>query len=115
MYKWNAKEYANFSAEQQKWAEELLSKLALKGNERVLDIGCGDGKITAGIAQLLPEGSVLGIDNSKEMIRFAKENFPLEQFTNLTFELEDARTLSYPLLWSPGSENVKHFLFIGYT
>jgi len=95
MYKWNAKEYSNFSAEQQKWAEELLSKLALKGNERVLDIGCGDGKITAGIAQLLPEGSVLGIDNSKEMIRFAKENFPLEQFTNLTFEVEDTRTLSY--------------------
>ncbi|KAF5426918.1 Trans-aconitate methyltransferase [Candidatus Methanomarinus sp.] len=65
MYKWNAKEYANFSAEQQKWAEELLSKLALKGNERVLDIGCGDGKITAGIAQLLPEGSVLAVLSSK--------------------------------------------------
>jgi trans-aconitate methyltransferase len=65
MYNWNAKEYANFSAEQQKWAEELLSKLALKGNERVLDIGCGDGKITAGIAQLLPEGSVLTALSSK--------------------------------------------------
>lgn len=95
MYKWNAKEYHKSSAEQQKWAKELLAKLSLKGSERVLDIGCGDGKVTAEIANLLPYGSVVGIDNSEEMINFAKENFPKERFPNLTFELLDARKLNF--------------------
>ncbi|HIP38054.1 MAG TPA: SAM-dependent methyltransferase, partial [Desulfocapsa sulfexigens] len=49
--KWNAKDYANNSSAQESWANELLEKLALKGNEHLLDIGCGDGKITHSIAK----------------------------------------------------------------
>jgi trans-aconitate 2-methyltransferase len=62
--------------EHKKWAEEALSRIRIKGNERVLDIGCGDGKITAHIASLLPQGSVVGIDNSIEMISFSQSKFP---------------------------------------
>lgn len=93
MYKWDAEDYHKSSAEQQKWAKELLSKLSLKGDESILDIGCGDGKITAEIANLLPHGLVVGIDNSEEMINFAKEKFPKEKYPNLTFILLDARNL----------------------
>lgn len=95
MYHWDAKDYHKSSAEQQKWARELISKFALKGNERVLDIGCGDGKVTAEIAKQLPNGSVLGIDNSEEMIKFARKNFPLKRFSNLVFEVRDAKNLSF--------------------
>ena len=66
-------------------------KLALKGNERVFDIGCGDGKVTAEIAKQLPNGSVLGIDKSEEMIRFAQENFPSKKYNNLSFEVQNIR------------------------
>ena len=54
-------------------------KLALKGNERVFDIGCGDGKVTAEIAKQLPNGSVLGIDKSEEMNSFRTGELPLQK------------------------------------
>ncbi len=95
MYKWDAKDYHKSSIEQQKWAQELILKLALKGSERVLDIGCGDGKVTADIAKKLPDGSILGIDNSEEMISFARDNFSPKTYPNLDFQLMDARNLNF--------------------
>lgn len=95
MYKWDAEDYHRSSAEQKKWASDLILKLAFKGNERILDVGCGDGKATAEVARLLPNGSVLGIDNSEEMIHFAKKKFPQKRFPNLAFEVMDARNLSF--------------------
>ncbi len=62
---WDADDYARNSGAQQKWAEELIAKLALKGSESILDIGSGDGKISARLARLLRDGSILGIDASK--------------------------------------------------
>ena len=76
MYEWDAKEYHEHSSEQQKWAEELIGKIKLNGNERVLDIGCGDGKVTSEIAKCLIEGSILGIDSSEEMIFLHKTISP---------------------------------------
>jgi trans-aconitate 2-methyltransferase len=95
MYKWDAEEYHKSSSEQQKWAQELILKLELKGSERVLDIGCGEGKVTAELAKLLSSGSVLGIDNSEEQIRFARKNFPSKKFPNIAFRMMDASNLSF--------------------
>ena len=92
---WDAEEYSSSSGAQQKWARELLPKLRLSGSEHVLDIGCGDGKVTAEIAEHLPDGSILGIDSSAEMIAFARENFPPACFPNVGFEQCDARTLAF--------------------
>ena len=52
-YQWNAQDYEKHSLAQQKWARELLGKLSLLGTEDVLDIGCGDGKVTAEISSLV--------------------------------------------------------------
>lgn len=41
MYKWNAEDDRKNSANQQRWAREVIAKLELKGNEKILDIGCG--------------------------------------------------------------------------
>jgi trans-aconitate 2-methyltransferase len=73
---WNARDYAAHSAAQLQWACELIDRLRLRGDEAVLDIGCGDGRATALIAERLPEGSVLGVDNSASMISLATEQFP---------------------------------------
>lgn len=95
MPKWNAEEYHKSSSQQQKWAIELIAKLELKGNERVLDVGCGDGKITALISSHVPHGSVLGVDNSESMVEFAQKNFPQATFPNLSFKRCDAAALPY--------------------
>lgn len=95
MRKWNPVVYAKSSSAQKKWAEELISKIHTRGDERILDIGSGDGKITAQIAALLPRGSVVGIDNSQDMISFAQEKFPSSSWPNLSFQLGDASDLRY--------------------
>jgi len=83
------------SQAQQKWARELISKLSLDGTENVLDIGCGDGKVTAELAHLLPKGAVIGVDNSSSMLALATEQYPASQYPNLSFILMDAAHLSF--------------------
>ena len=89
--KWNAADYAANSVIQQSWARELIAQLKLRGDEHILDVGCGDGKVTAELARAVPRGAVVGVDTSAEMIRFASKQFPPTQISNLTFEIADAR------------------------
>ena len=94
-YRWNAGDYARHSESQQQWGKELIAKLRLAGDEHLLDIGCGDGKVTAEIAARLPRGKVVGIDSSAEMITLAGTRYAENQFTNLRFVKMDARKLSF--------------------
>jgi trans-aconitate 2-methyltransferase len=94
-YTWNAKDYGVNSQNQFQWATELLDKLHLSGDEAVLDIGCGEGKITAAIAASVPKGRVVGVDSSEQMINLAKQAYPAQQHPNLWFELMDAQRLSF--------------------
>jgi trans-aconitate methyltransferase len=90
---WNAADYAANSTVQQTWARELIARLKLRGDEHILDVGCGDGKVTAEIARALPRGSVTGADASPQMIEFAKKTFPADAFPNLRFRVLDARKI----------------------
>src|SRR5262249_8664506 len=72
---WQATDYARESGLQKQQADKQLRSLVLRGDERILDVGCGDGKITADIATRVPRGSVLGVDPSREMITFATKRF----------------------------------------
>ncbi|MGA2853147.1 MAG: methyltransferase domain-containing protein [Verrucomicrobiota bacterium] len=92
---WNAADYAAHSVPQQTWARELIARLKLRGDERILDVGCGDGKVTAEIARAVPRGSVTGIDASQQMIGFAKKTFPPSEISNLKFEIMDARKIKF--------------------
>jgi len=94
MTEWNAHEYNRRSALQKWLADKSLTGLDLRGWERVLDVGCGDGKITAEIAERVPNGSVVGIDPSTAMIEFAREHFVTDH-ANLDFVVADATRLSY--------------------
>ena len=93
MTEWDAPVYHRVSALQRWLAEKSLASLTLDGGERVLDLGCGDGTITAEIAQRLPRGSVLGLDASHTMVAFASERFPGATHPNLAFEFGDAAKL----------------------
>jgi trans-aconitate methyltransferase len=94
-YGWDAKDYASNSQNQYNWAKELIPKLHLTGSESVLDVGCGDGKITVEIARALPKGRVVGVDSSPNMIKLAKASFPQERYPNLCFMQMDAQHLSF--------------------
>lgn len=95
MCAWNAQDYASHSSAQQKWAQELITKLQLQGHEHILDLGCGDGKVTAKLAQQVPSGMVIGIDQSEAMITLAQKRFPPDQCVNLRFQQMDARQLDF--------------------
>jgi trans-aconitate 2-methyltransferase len=94
-YRWNAEEYARSSQAQQGWAMELIEALRLQGDESVLDIGCGDGKVTAEISRRVPRGSVTGIDSSPDMVERAKASWPSVSNPRLSFALADARSIPY--------------------
>ena len=84
-----------------------IASLKLRGDEHVLDVGCGDGKVTAEIARALPKGAVTGVDASASMIRFARARFAPPRFPNLDFQVMDARRIRLP-------ENFRHrFLKLG--
>lgn len=90
---WQAADYAPHSGLQAAMAVEVLARLVLRGDERLLDLGCGDGKLSVQVAQRLPRGSVLGVDASADMIDWAQRHFGA--VPNLRFEVADARALPY--------------------
>lgn len=92
---WSAQDYASNSGVQQTWARELIAQLKLQGNERILDVGCGDGKITAELARAVPHGSAVGMDASPQMIEFANKTFPARKNPNLEFHVMDARHIAF--------------------
>ena len=94
-YKWDAREYEKHSQGQQKWARELIEKISLKGTENVLDLGCGDGKVTAEISTIVIKGSIIGVDNSAEMIKLAKDRHSKVTYPNLSFQEMDVTNLNF--------------------
>lgn len=76
-------------------AAEVLAALPLRGGEQLLDVGCGDGKLSARIAARLPQGAVLGVDASADMVAFARRQFDAVAWPNLRFEVVDARHLDF--------------------
>jgi trans-aconitate 2-methyltransferase len=90
---WDPEDYARHSGAQLAWAEELIGKLLLRGAERVLDIGSGDGKVTALLAGKVPRGWVVGIDSSADMVATARLRFPPNLHGNIRFLLMDAASM----------------------
>jgi len=72
-FEFDGEKYKKASKHQKEWGNSLIGELTLKGHETILDLGCGDGRLTEQLAQLVPNGSVLGIDGSSGMIETAKQ------------------------------------------
>jgi trans-aconitate 2-methyltransferase len=70
--RWDGAEYDRVNGLQRWVADRSLAELDLRGDERLLDVGCGDGRITAEVAARVPAGSVLGIDPSPGMLEVAR-------------------------------------------
>jgi trans-aconitate 2-methyltransferase len=65
---WDAATYDRVSAPQVTWSEAILDRLELRGDEVVLDAGCGSGRVTSMLIERLPEGRVIAVDGSASMV-----------------------------------------------
>jgi trans-aconitate methyltransferase len=90
---WQGDEYAKNSISQQASAEDFMGSATLEGTEHILDVGCGDGKITAAMAQKVQQGAVIGVDLSASMIQTAQTAFSNQE--NLSFCVQDAACIDY--------------------
>ncbi len=74
----------------------LLPRLAgLPAQARLLDVGCGPGTITAGLAALLPAGEVIGMDRAPGILADARAEADRQGLSNVTFEVGDAYQLGF--------------------
>src|SRR5262249_21730472 len=71
---WDAVAYQRLSVPQTGWGEKILAGLTLRGDETVIDAGCGTGKLSEKILERVPSGQVSCLDNSSEMLRIAGQN-----------------------------------------
>jgi trans-aconitate 2-methyltransferase len=70
---WDARTYDRVADPQTRWGASVLDRLPLGGDERVLDAGCGSGRVTELLAERLPNGRVVALDGSPSMIDAARE------------------------------------------
>ncbi len=87
---WDAADYRANSSMQLVLGSEFLSRLPLAADAAVLDVGCGDGKITQLVADRIPRGRVVGLDPSPVMIELARTHHP-----GIEFVVGDVRDLTF--------------------
>src|SRR3954470_20646170 len=69
---WDARSYHGLAQPHQQWGAQILDRLTLAGDETVLDLGCGTGRVTELLLERLgPAGRVVGVDGSARMVEEA--------------------------------------------
>src|ERR1700761_75872 len=68
----------------------------IKPSMKILDLGCGPGNITCGLAKLVTEGSVIGLDRAKDVVEKARAYAASTNQTNVTFVTGNIFKLDYP-------------------
>ena len=81
---WNSDAYHRLSGPLVSWGKKVLARLDLRGDEVVLDAGCGTGRLTADLLEALPRGRVVGIDASQNMLGAAREHLTPQFGNNLS-------------------------------
>jgi trans-aconitate 2-methyltransferase len=69
---WNARSYDRVADAQAGWGAAVLDRLPLEGGERVLDAGCGSGRVTEMLLERVPRGRVVALDASAAMLEEAR-------------------------------------------
>ena len=70
---WDGRTYDRIADPMARWGSSVLDRLPLEGHERVLDAGCGTGRVTEELLERLPDGSVVALDGSPSMIETARD------------------------------------------
>ncbi len=94
---WDADAYDRLPIPMTAWGETVLGWLDLRGDERVLDAGCGTGKVTAALLARLPRGNVVALDGSARMIARARERLGEDRAEYLVADLSRPLPLHDPV------------------
>jgi trans-aconitate 2-methyltransferase len=89
---WDAETYDAVSDPQFEWGTEVLERLALNGDETVLDAGCGSGRVSGELLKRLPRGRLVAVDGSAAMIEKARERLG----EDVTYVVADLSELQVP-------------------
>lgn len=92
---WEPSVYNKLAIAQRTAVLKVLEHLNIEKTSHILDVGCGDGKISAELAKIAEDGRVLGVDRSCEMIDFAIGNYKSIVYPNLQFLLQDAKDINF--------------------
>jgi trans-aconitate 2-methyltransferase len=92
---WDSTAYHRVSAPQTSWGAKVLSRLELRGDETVLDAGCGTGKLTKELLERLPDGRVVAVDLSINMLRTAREHLAPDFGKRVSFVLLNVLDLPF--------------------
>ena len=77
---WNPDQYLKFSQPRLRPALDLLARLALPDPQRIYDLGCGTGNVTAALLQRWPNAAISGVDSSASMLAQAASALPQVQW-----------------------------------
>lgn len=91
---WDADTYHRVAEPQVEWARRVLDGIPLGGSERVIDAGCGTGRLTAEVLSRVPAGRVLAVDYSENMLRVARQHLLPRFGTRVSLLRSDLSALS---------------------
>jgi len=92
---WNSSAYHRLSQPQVSWGKKVLARLRLRGDEIVLDAGCGTGRLTAELLDALPRGRVVGVDLSQNMLGSAREHLLTQSAARVRLVVADLLHLPF--------------------
>jgi trans-aconitate methyltransferase len=96
MADWDGKAYERISDPQFRWGLRVLERLPLRGDETVVDEGCGAGRLTEVLLDRVPRGRVVALDGSESMLETARAR--LGRFGDrVSFVRADAATWVSPV------------------
>ena len=92
---WDANTYHRISGPQASWGKKVLSRLKLRGDEVLMDAGCGTGRLTEELLQQLPNGRVVGVDLSVNMLARARDHLHSQFGHRVSFVVADLQDLPF--------------------
>lgn len=93
---WDAAVYEKIGTPMRRWAQALIEDLGLRGDETVLDAGCGSGSVTFDLLEKLPSGKIYALDSSPEMVAKLSEQIAERGVTNVFPSQADLTDFTLP-------------------
>ncbi|HEY7030106.1 MAG TPA: class I SAM-dependent methyltransferase [Thermomicrobiales bacterium] len=98
---WNAAVYHRVAQPHVGWGAKVLARLNLRGDETVLDAGCGTGRLTAEVLERLPSGRVIAFDRSQNMLDKAREELAPRFGDRVRYVQGDLQTIGPTTIGEP--------------
>ncbi|HKG38611.1 MAG TPA: class I SAM-dependent methyltransferase [Conexibacter sp.] len=95
---WDAPAYDRLNAPMNERGNDAVARLELRGDETVLDAGCGTGQVTATLLERLPRGRAIALDGSRQMLDAARERFTGDERVSYVYaDLAEPLPLEQPV------------------